>query len=117
MIQIKKISKLIDEMTTFYLENDANNITFGIRVRKEGVYIESSAEHINLTEEELRKIEENINTQNREAEMEEYYWKLAGEGPSSEKLSLVAIMVDTAGVSIDRENDRVYINLFRKTVR
>lgn len=115
MLEIKKVSKLVDEITTFYLENKANNVKVKVRVREEGYYIETSAEHLDIPKKELKKIEENINTQNREKEMEEYYWKLAGIGPSSEKLSLVAIMVDTAGITLDEEKDIVYINLFRKS--
>ena len=37
----------------------------------------------------------------REAETEEYYWYLAGEGRKSEEMSLVAIMVDEAQIYFD----------------
>ena len=39
-----------------------------------------------------------MNSTHREAETEEYYWYLAGEGRKSEEMSLVAIMVDEAQI-------------------
>ena len=114
MYEMKKISKLTDEMVTFYLERKADNISVQISLKKEGTYISTSARNVTITERELKRIGENINKQNRLAEMEEYYWTLAGEGGSSIALSLVAIMVDSAEVAYHKDNNIVEINLFRK---
>lgn len=114
MFYIKKISKIVDEITTFYLENSAKDVNVSVRIREEGVYIITSGKDPSISEDELKEIEKNINTKNREAEMEEYYWSLAGEGPSSENLSIVAVLVDTAGITYEKETNMVYINLFRK---
>lgn len=110
----KKISKMVDELVTFYLERDGKNIRLEIKQKPEGLYIISSGQNLNISKEELDRLEHTINTQNREAELEEYYWTLAGDRHSSEELSLIAVMVDTAGVSYDLDSDIVHISLFRK---
>ncbi len=114
MNEIKKISKLTDEMVTFYMERKADQISVQITQTKEGTHIATHARNVNISERELKRICENINKQNRLAEMEEYYWTLAGEGSSSIALSLVAIMVDSAEVAFRKDNNIVEINLFRK---
>lgn len=114
MNEIKKVSKLVDEITTFYMEHRAKDININVQTKNDGTYIKSYAQNLNISREELHEIEHVINNQSRESEMEQYYWSLAGDGHSSADLLLVAVMVDNASITYDKENDQVNISLFRK---
>lgn len=114
MIEAKKISKISDELITFYFENEASNISLEIESNDREYHIKSSSNKINISKSKLMEIEEYINKSPREPEMEDYYWTLAGQRHSSEDLSLIGIMVDSCKIEIDEETGEVSIEFIRK---
>ena len=109
--EVKKIAKMIDEITTFFLEHHAKSLDIKITnlsdreiIRVEAVELDDVA----VCVEDLQR----CLSYPRECEMEEYYWELAGETEGSEELSLVGTMIDEATVGY--EKDRVVLELMRK---
>lgn len=107
----KKIAKMIDEITFFFLEHQARNLNIKIDnlPDREIITVEAVAlNNIGLCTEELK----NFLSYPRECEMEEYYWELAGEAEGPEELALVGVMIDEATIGHDK--DKVLLELIRK---
>ena len=98
MYENKKISKIVDEVLTYLLDKNATEINVSIEKRKKYTIIYTTSQNVELSERELEDLGNFLNSTHREAETEEYYWSLAGEGNASEELGLVAIMVDIAEI-------------------
>lgn len=112
MYENKKISKIVDEAITYLLDREASNVDVSIKKEEDKYLIDFTAENVIINEESLKDLMNYLNTTHREAEIEEYYWSLAGEGRVSEELALVAIMVDEATVYY--EGKQLKMNLVRK---
>jgi hypothetical protein len=101
MYENKKISKIVDEAVTYLLGREATYVGVSIEKGSDKVIITLVAENVNISKEALKDLKDYLNSTHREAETEEYYWYLAGEGRKSEEMSLVAIMVDEAQIYCD----------------
>lgn len=98
MYENKKISKIVDEVVTYLLQNNADDIQVSIEKNENYTIIKTTSQNVQMTDEKLEELRTFLNSTHREAETEEYYWSLAGQGNSAHELSLVAIMVDVAEV-------------------
>lgn len=108
--EVKKISKMVDELTTFFLEHEAKrlNIKIDNLEDKEVITVEAVAlDNLDLCVENLQC----FLSYPRECEMEEYYWGLAGETETSEELALVGTMTDEANIGY--EDDKILLELIR----
>ncbi|MGL5378590.1 hypothetical protein [Clostridium sp.] len=108
--EIRKISKMIDELTTFCLENHADDVQINIKNLDDKEVISVTAYHIKDIKSATAKIRDFLSYP-REREMEEYYWELAGEADRGEELGLVGSMIDEA--RIDYNEEQLYIELIR----
>ncbi|MDA3732327.1 hypothetical protein PBV87_12600 [Niameybacter massiliensis] len=109
--EVKKISKMVDELTTFFLEHQAQSLEIKINnlVDREIIMVEAIAlDDIALCVKRLQR----FLSYPREREMEEYYWELAGETDSSEELGLVGTMIDEANIGYDEE--KIQLELIRR---
>lgn len=109
--KVKLISKIVDEITSFYLENGAED--FQIRIGKErnnsyNIHIHGS---ISLSDSEIIELKKVMNI-HHDVEYSEY-WELMGEGESSDELALVARICDSVDISY---KDRVLEMVLRKKV-
>ncbi|EFM38562.1 hypothetical protein HMPREF1142_1061 [Peptostreptococcaceae bacterium AS15] len=98
MYENKKISKIVDEAVTYLLGRDATYVGVSIEKGNDKVIVTLVAENVNINNQALDDLKDYLNSTHREAETEEYYWHLAGEGRTSEEMALVAIMVDEAQI-------------------
>lgn len=114
MYENKKISKIVDEILTYLLDKKAKDIKVKIEKNETFTMIQTTSTDVNISENELKKLYNYLNTTHREVEMEEYYWSLAGEGSFSHELSLVAIMVDI--VEIHYEGNELKMDFLRKNL-
>lgn len=108
--EVKKISKMVDELTTFFLEHEAKSLKVHVEnfIDKEVIIVEAVAlDDIKLCVKRLNR----FLSYPRECEMEEYYWELAGETEHSEELGLVGIMIDEANIGY--EEDKILLELIR----
>lgn len=109
--EIKKISRIIDELLTYFLP--------GYQGRAEIVVEETEQEHhvvFTMPEVDIEP-EDYVNLVNevqvsRNPELEHYYWPLAGESDSGSQLTLVAMMSDS--IDISYEDNCLVLSLTRK---
>lgn len=109
--EYKKVARIVDELTTFFLEKGAKDINLDIKVLegKEIITIKAyPVEQIERVIEDLQK----MLSYPRESELEEYYWELAGECDYSSELAIIGGMIDTA--SIDYDDDSICLELVRR---
>lgn len=115
MRETKKAVKIISELMTYFFDQGAKNIEVKFNSDDVGqekeyeIIIEGLIEYI--SGEELTKLREELNT-SREAQVEEYYWELAGEGNNSREMSLVGMLVDNSVV--EYKDNYLKITLWRQ---
>lgn len=108
--EVKKISKIVDELMTFFLKEDTNEVDFNIK-RESGKSIISITDYnTRFDDESIEQISETLNVQ-RQLEIEAYYWQLCGETDCDDELLLVGAMVDEAYV--EKNNGNLVIRLVR----
>jgi len=111
--EIKKICKIVDELTTLFLKEDSNEVEFKIIKRPEQTIIKIVDYNTKYSDEAIAHLRKTLNNQ-RQYEVEEYYWKLAGENDDDDELTLISAMIDTA--TIEKREGNLYIELIRKCV-
>jgi hypothetical protein len=108
--ETKKISKIVDELITLFLKEDTDEVEFKIKKEPTQTMIEMIDYRSHYEEQYINQIREMFNMQ-RQAEIEEYYWQLAGEIDSDEELSLIGAMIDEA--IIEKRDGNLYMKLTR----
>lgn len=106
----KKLAKMIDELSSYCLEKDAQTIKIELINRPDRHLIHVHAEGVKIAPKEFDNMHQRIRAC-REVEMEEYYWSLVGDCVTQDELSLVACMTDEAVASL--EEDVLEIKLVR----
>ncbi|MGM0413944.1 MAG: hypothetical protein ACQEQP_02035 [Bacillota bacterium] len=115
MRETKKAVKIISELMTYFFDQGAENID--IKFHSDDIGEEKEYEIIieglikNISGQDLKKLREELNT-SREAQVEEYYWELAGEGNNSREMSLVGMLVDNSVV--EYKDNYLKITLWRQ---
>ncbi len=108
--EIKKICKIVDEMTTFLLRDDTDTVDFRIKKMDDRTIISIVDYNTRYTKKEVDDLIECFNVQ-RQREVEEYYWQLVGESDDELELTIIGVMIDSATVEIKHNN--MYIELVR----
>ncbi len=111
--EIKKICRIVDELTTLFLRDDTNEVDFKIKTSSEKTIISIVDYNTRFSDDAIRHLEDTLNLQ-RQAEIEEYYWQLAGETDEGDELTLISAMIDTA--EIEKKDGNLYIELIRLCV-
>lgn len=110
--EIKKIAKMTDELTSFFLEHGADEVKIHIKNKPHKEVIVVEAEPIQEIEATIERMRDLLSYP-RECEMEEYYWGLAGgDVEGDDELGLVGNMIDDARIEYD--DTRIRIELIRK---
>lgn len=108
--ETKKISRIVDELTTLFLKNDTDEVHFKIKRETHQTTIEIIGYRTHLDDEYINQLRQTLNIQ-RQWEIEEYYWQLTGETDYDEELTLVGAMIDEAVV--EKREGNLYMNLIR----
>ena len=111
--EVKKISRIVDELTTFFLKEDTNEVEFKIKKDKNESIIEIIDYNTHFDQESIDRIREVLNVQ-RQMEIETYYWQLAGEADEGEELLLIGAMIDEA--IVEKKDGNLKIKLIRKVI-
>lgn len=109
--EIKKICKIVDELTTILLREDTNEVDFKIIRNTEETKIIIRDYDTHYTEKEVEIFLECFNVQ-RQHEIEEYYWQLVGECDQDSELTVIGAMIDEATVELKDGN--LYMELVRR---
>lgn len=108
--EIKKVCRIVDELTTIFLGEDTNEVDFKIITSPEKTIIRMVDYHTNYSEAFIDHFRKTLNNQ-RQSEIEEYYWQLAGETDDDDELTLIGAMVDTA--TVEKRDGNLYIEIVR----
>lgn len=110
--EVKKITKIIDEIMTYCLFNyDAMLADLSVNRNSDAWRLEFIFTGIELSPDELSALQKKLKNR-RNHELEDYYWQLTGEIEDSNELELVAMMSDE--VAISYEESKLTIELVRK---
>ncbi|MDD2495332.1 MAG: hypothetical protein PHE29_09075 [Tissierellia bacterium] len=109
--EIAKISKIVDELIDFYFLNSAKKVNISIEENKDSFIIEIESDDVSCSEDKIMNFKKLINVQ-RQKEIEEYYWQLAGTSIEGEEYNLVGMMIDES--IIDYDYPKLKIKLIRK---
>lgn len=109
----KKIVKIVEELTVYFLAIGANDIQSGIIRDDNGVTIKFHSNYNPDYEDILSNLEEYLNEPQNDG-IEDIYWELAGSGEPGEssQLMLVGMMTDYAEIEI--QDGYVYIKLYKQ---
>jgi len=108
--EVKKISKILDELITFSFNHGTNKMHIEIEDHNEYFKIELQSNNIDCNDKRVNLLDDLLNCP-RQPEIEEYYWELTGECDRDTELSLVGIMVDKAEVEF--KGSALRITLYR----
>lgn len=106
--EIKKISRMADELATFFLEQHAQDISIQIKNTQNQAIIYVKAKPIEDMHAMIELLNDSLSTP-RQSEMEEYYWELAGDSDYSNELCIVGSMTDIAKIDFDEHEIRLEI--------
>jgi len=112
--EIKKISKIVDELMTFCFQHECHDMTISVTDKPDYFKIKMIVDNIDVADERVVHLEELLNG-GRQLEMEEYCWELAGESDQDTELCLVGMMIDKAEVQY--EGNSLSIKLYRYKVK
>ncbi len=107
--EIKKDTKIVDEILLYLLKNDHDEVSINIKREHDEVFITFKC--TKLSDEIIKSLDKYINKE-RELEMEEYGWELMGESDGQSDLSMVGLLIDN--LTIDNSNpDYTVLSLVR----
>jgi len=109
--KIKKITRLIDEMSTMLLSSDFTSLDVKIIPGDDELKICFYHYGNSMNANRLEEIEEILNKPRR-FELETYYWTLVGEADIDHSLNLVGSLIDYA--TVERNDNDVSITVIRK---
>lgn len=108
--EIKKISRIVDELTTLFLKEDTNEVDFSIKRLKDHTVIRIVDHGTHFDDAYIEQLGEIFNSQ-RQCEVEEYYWQLCGEVDCDEELTLIGNMIDKA--TVEKIDGDLHLELIR----
>ncbi len=97
--EIKKICKIVDEMTTLLLQEDTDAVEFKINKLSDRIVISIVDHNTKYTQTEVDELLACLNVQ-RQKEVEEYYWQLVGESDDDSEWIIIAAMIDSAKIEL-----------------
>ncbi len=109
--EIKKICRIVDELTTMFLCHDTDEVDFKIITQPDCAIIKIVDYNTRYDDEDISHLRTLLNCQ-RQNEIEEYYWQLAGETDEDDELTLIGAMIDSAVV--EKRDGNLYLDLIRK---
>lgn len=108
--ETKKISKIVDELTTLLLKDDTDEVDFKIKKEEDKTIVNIVDYNTKYSDEDVIDLLECFNVQ-RQHEIEEQYWQLVGESDNDSELTIIGAMIDESNVYIKDNN--LHIELIR----
>ena len=96
-----KSIKLISELTGFILKAGGKEVDINFKDEENKIKIMVKSKIKNLQDEDLEALKA-LNTE-RQSEVEDYYWELAGENDNYQELTLVGMIIDKAEYYYENE--------------
>lgn len=99
--EAKKISLIINELVTLFLQMGTGNIDVAVNRSSDATEITFTQDQADYSEEFREKLFHSLNV-HRQVEVEAYYWQLMGDDDSDDELLLLGAMIDQAWVTQDQ---------------
>ena len=110
--EVKRITKIVDEVMTYFLYNhDVVKSDVHVELIDQAYEVRFLFHDLQLEESEIRDLKKKLSVK-RNPELEDYYWQLTGEAEESNELALIAMLTDEA--EFINEQGRVKVVLIRK---
>ena len=106
----KRVCKIIDELITYFFVIGATNIDINLQEKEDHYKILLRGNYTTKDKSKIEKLVKYLKCDKQE-EMEEYYWELAGESDVDTELTLVGMMTDNAEINISE--DMIEVVLYR----
>lgn len=106
----KKISRILDELSTYFLSKDPKRLSISVDNLDDSFKISFEAYDVEYSEDEINDMLTLLN-EPRQPEVEAYYWSLVGDSSDDSELSLIGMMIDTADIRFEDSN--LFIDLYR----
>ena len=101
--EVKKITRLVDEVTSLLMRSGSNDINVRIKRDSELSTITIIDYNSAYPDDEISSLNDVLNIQ-RQCEVEEFYWELMGDDSHEDELFLAGSLVDKATVNkIDKD--------------
>lgn len=111
--EVQKISKIVDEIINFYFLNSSKKVNISIEDKDDVFIIIAESNHVNCSVDKIEQIKDLLNVQ-RQSEIEEYYWQLAGEDVGGGELNLVGMMVDEVNIEFTPPSIKIKLVRYKK---
>lgn len=108
--EVKKVAKIVDEMLTYFMVNYEAAAVVRVQRTAEGFRLHFSFRPVAIEDAELERLRRRLGAQ-RQPELEDYYWQLAGQAEGNNEIRLVAMMCDTGIVR--RRGEGITVTLTR----
>ncbi len=108
--EVKKISKIVDELLTYFLHHYNCNAHVSVLPGSTGFTMTMKFSGVSMTTTEFEKLKARLVVR-RQPELEDYYWQLAGEVEGSNEMGLVGMMCDS--IEVERSDDSILLTLIR----
>ncbi|MGL5330267.1 MAG: hypothetical protein ACRDD7_13430 [Peptostreptococcaceae bacterium] len=108
--EVKKITRLIDEVTSVLMKHGSKEIDVKIKRDNDLSIIYIVDYNTTYTDEDISDLNDILNIQ-RQCEMEGFYWELVGEDNHGDELFLVGTMIDCA--KVEKRESNLYIEMSR----
>lgn len=108
---IKKITKIVDEITTYFMIHNSKEIEVKIVDSEEHTLIIFFVKNIDIIMEEIDSLKYSLNIP-RQSDVEEYYWQLNGSGETEIELDVIGMMIDMHTLKFNDNN--LTLELYRK---
>ncbi|HAX73698.1 MAG TPA: hypothetical protein DCY20_09280 [Firmicutes bacterium] len=106
----KRISKITDELINYFFTIGATNINVRINEQLNQFEIHLTCNYDQKHVKKIRQLIKYLNTE-KQIEMEECYWELAGDICTNNELALIGMMTDE--VNVTKTDDTLDIKLYR----
>ena len=106
----KKIARIIDELSTHYLERSPSKLNVCVDNLEDLFKISFEVFDVAYSDEEIESMLEILNEPRLPA-VETYYWTLTSESSDNSELSLIGTMIDKAEMYF--KDCCLYVNLYR----
>lgn len=106
----KRVSKIVDELIAYFFTMGATHINVNLKEKSDYYKISLKSNYTTKDNEKIEKLKKYLKCDKQE-EIEEYYWELAGDCDVDSELILVGMMTDKA--EIDISEDMIEVVLYR----
>lgn len=111
MQSVKRITKIIDEVSTYFMSRRNISFDINIRMNEDRTILIFTAFDYNISKSELEDMENALRIP-RQVDAEEFYWQLNGTSESESEFDLVGMMTDDYEIEVSKNEFR--LTLFRK---